>query len=294
LTPKDELLSNEEIIRLCKLFASEGVTKLRLTGGEPTVRKDLVDLIASVRREAPQIETIGLTTNGLTLWRKAEALKEAGLTSVNISLDTLDENLFTVMTRRLGHDRVLRSIDRSVDVGFAPVKINCVVMRGVNDMEVPQFVDQMTRERPVDVRFIEYMPFDGNQWADTKMVPFHEMVDGIERHVGAALERLDGEPNDTAKSFRVPGYTGTVSFISSMTDHFCATCNRLRITADGNLKVCLFGPTEVSLRDLMRQGSSDQELLPVISAAIDRKKASHAGMYNLAKTNNRPMILIGG
>jgi GTP 3',8-cyclase / cyclic pyranopterin monophosphate synthase len=137
------------------------------------------------------------------------------------------------------------------------------------------------------------MPFDGNRWKTSKMVPYKELIDAIERELGP-MEKLKDDPNDTTKSFQVPGYKGRVGFITSMSDHFCGTCNRLRVTADGNLKVCLFGNSEVSLRDMMRAGADDDTLEEIISAAVKRKKKAHAGMDALAKLPNRPMILIGG
>ena len=150
----------------------------------------------------------------------------------------------------------------------------------------------MTRERPIEVRFLEFMPFDGNRWDGSRLVAYREMLSVLQRSY--PLERLTDAPNATSKMYRVPGFAGTVGFITPMTDPFCEGCNRLRITADGNLKVCLFGQAEVSLRDAMRQGDSDKELLKIISHAVGRKRASHAGMHNLSKLANRPMITIGG
>ena len=163
----------------------------------------------------------------------------------------------------------------------------------------------MTRDSPLEIRFIEYMPFDGNRWSDKKMLAYAEMVSMI-RAVHPSFARLDPEPNETSKSWSVPGFAGRVGFISSMSDHFCATCNRLRLTADGQLKVCLFGANEVSLRDAMRQGTavsaideaakpcSDEELALIVHAAVQKKKAQHAGMNVIATQKNRPMITIGG
>lgn len=179
-------------------------------------------------------------------------------------------------------------------------------MKGVNDSEIKDFVE-LTRSKPIEVRFIEYMPFDGNRWNKNKMVSYQAMIDQI-RVTHPTLEKLAAQrPNDTAKTWHVPGYRGTVGFITSMTHNFCGSCNRLRITGDGNLKVCLFGEAEVSLRDMMRRfrdreaevGEGDREgmereLLGVVGRAVGRKKEKHAGMGELENMKNRPMILIGG
>lgn len=180
---------------------------------------------------------------------------------------------------------------------YDPVKLNCVVMRGLNDDELGDFVS-LTRDKKLDVRFIEYMPFDGNRWDLRKMVPYAEMVELIRRR-HPALERAASEdrPGDTSKAWRVPGHAGRVGFVTSMSEHFCGGCNRLRLTADGNLKVCLFGASEVNLREPLRkwkEESGKEELLDLVGAAVQRKKARHAGMLNLKNMKNRPMILIGG
>lgn len=292
LKPREEILTFEEIVRLAHLFVRAGVDKIRLTGGEPLVRKDVEDLaerLGNLHTEG--LRTLAITTNGLLLPRKLPRLQKAGVNLLNISLDTLDAAKFEAISRRPGLETVLEAIDLAVELGFEPVKINCVVLRGLNDDELPDFV-ALTRDRPIDVRFIEYMPFDDNGWHDGSMLPYAEMLKLLRAQFD--LEVVPGSASDTSKTFRVPGFRGRVGFISSMSDHFCAGCNRLRITADGNLKVCLFGPAEFSLRDAMRAGASDEDLLGVIDAAVKRKKPSHAGMHAIAATPNRPMILIGG
>ena len=291
LSPRSHILTFEEIERLARLFVKHGVSTIRLTGGEPLVRKDVEELVG-ILASIPGVQELKMTTNGILLDRKLEALSKAGLTGLNISLDSLQPNRFLQITRRQGLEKVLSAIDLAIDAGFVPTKVNCVVMKGINEDEVVDFVET-TRSRPVCVRFIEYMPFSGNGWNDGLFVPWREMQRSIESQYGA-LERLSDGPNSTSRDFRVPGFAGTIGFISSMSDHFCDSCNRLRITADGNLKVCLFGRSEVSLRDMIRAGSSDEDLEEVISAAVQRKKAQHAGMYNLVDRDNRPMILIGG
>ncbi|XP_045601451.1 molybdenum cofactor biosynthesis protein 1 isoform X2 [Procambarus clarkii] len=237
------------------------------------------------------VKQLGMTTNGLLLKRRLGELQSAGLTHLNISLDTLIPQKFELITRRRGWERVMDGIDVALDLGYSPVKVNCVVMRGKNEDELADFVE-FTRHKDIDVRFIEYMPFDGNKWVNKMMVSYTEMLENISQ-VYPGIVKVSDKPNDTSKAYKVPGFVGQIGFITSMSENFCGTCNRLRMTADGNLKVCLFGAAEVSLRDAMRSGCKDEDLLEVIGAAVGRKKRQHAGMENLAKLKNRPMILIG-
>lgn len=225
-------------------------------------------------------------------------LLKAGLDAVNISLDTLHDQKFEFVSRRpkAGHAKVLRSIDSVMESGLK-LKINCVVMRGMNDDELVDFVD-WTRDKKLILRFIEYMPFDGNRWNDKKMVPYKEMVEVIQRkHPDFQRVIHEDEENDTSKAWTVPGFAGRVGFITSMSQNFCGSCNRLRLTADGHLKVCLFGASEIDLKQTLRKPShenADPELIETIGRAVKRKKSRHAGMFNIANSKNRPMILIGG
>ncbi|XP_024120332.1 molybdenum cofactor biosynthesis protein 1 isoform X2 [Oryzias melastigma] len=260
LTPRSQLLSTSEVLTIARLFVQEGVDKIRLTGGEPLIRPDLLDIIIELRK-LNGLKTIAVTTNGIHLAKPLSRLKEAGLDLINISLDSLVPAKFEFIVRRRGFHKVMEGIDKAIELGFTPVKINCVVMRGLNEDELLDFV-RLTEKKPLEVRFIEYMPFDGNKWNFKKMM------------------------------FKVPGFEGHLGFITSMSEHFCGSCNRLRITADGNLKVCLFGNSEFSLRDALRSGASDEELLQVIGAAVGRKKKEHAGMFKISQMMNRPMILI--
>ena len=291
LKPQDHILTFEEIERLARVFAGLGVSKIRLTGGEPLVRKDVEQLIETLG-QIEGIKTFAITTNGLLLPKKLARLKKFGINLINISLDTLDASKFEFITRRKGFHLVLQAIEEALALDYQPLKVNCVVMNGFNDNELGDFV-AMTKDRPIEVRFIEYMPFSGNGWGDKQFMPYQDMITRIEEQ-HAPLERLVDAPNDTSKTYHVPGYVGRVGFITSMSEQFCGSCNRLRLTADGNLKVCLFGKAEVSLRDAMRAGASDEELIEIIDAAVNRKKAAHAGMYTIAESENRPMILIGG
>jgi len=295
LLPHEKNLTREEILRVVKICARRGVNKVRFTGGEPLVRRDLVEICQDIHH-VPGIKTIAMTTNGLTLSRKLGPLKEAGLSHLNISLDTFDEAKFMIMTRRKGLDRVLDAIRQSLVIGLpGRVKINCVVMRGVNDDEIPKFVD-MTKTDPVEVRFIEFMPFDSNKWSRSKMMSFMEIMDRVESHVGCKIRLTNTK--ETAKIFQPPGHAGCIGFITSMSNHFCGTCNRLRLTSDGNLKNCLFGEDEVSLRDIMRSHPSDDAPVEAaIEEALAKKHFSHGGKASpeeIAQGKNRPMIRIGG
>ncbi|KAJ2324435.1 hypothetical protein IWW51_003277 [Coemansia sp. RSA 2702] len=294
LTERSSLLTTAEILRLARIFVEQGVDKIRLTGGEPSIRKDIVELVQGLDALRPLgLRKIAMTTNGIALRRKLPLLRRAGMDGLNISLDTRDPRKFEVFTRRRGSEHVLRAISEAGRLGFDFVKVNVVVMRGQNDDEVPAFVE-MTHDEAVDVRFIEYMPFDGNQWGRRKLVGYRELLDGLVRLYGDRVERLPLEANHTAKGYHIRGYRGQFGFITSMTQSFCADCNRVRVMADGNLKVCLFGNTEVSLRDLIRGGASDAQVVETISQAIKRKKRAHAGMDILSQMPNRPMIKIGG
>ncbi|KAI7902374.1 uncharacterized protein BX663DRAFT_510905 [Cokeromyces recurvatus] len=278
LTPESQLLKKEEILHLAKLFVSQGVTKIRLTGGEPTVRPDIIELVQKLGQlKQVGLQSLAMTSNGIALKRKLPALAEGGLDTLNVSLDTLDPHLFEIMTRRKGFEKVVGAIDEAIRLNIPRVKINTVVMRGVNDQEVLKFA-AYTKDHPVDVRFIEYMPFDGNKWKSDKLVPYKELIHKIESIYGR-MNKVGDALNDTTKHYQIPGYKGKLGFITSMTDHFCGTCNRLRITANGSIKVCLFGNAEVSLRDMIREGKSDEELLEIIGAAVKKKKKQHAVVH---------------
>ncbi|XP_076258075.1 molybdenum cofactor synthesis 1 isoform X2 [Rhynchophorus ferrugineus] len=277
LTDKSNLLTTDEILQIAGVFVKQGVTKIRLTGGEPTVRKDLVDIVGNLKKISG-LEIVAMTTNGLTLTRQLVALQKAGLDILNISLDTLNAQKYEKITRRNGWKRALAGIDLALQLGYDPVKINCVLMKGLNDEELLDFVE-LTRDKNLDVRFIEYMPFSGNKWNKDKMVSYKEMVNKI-KEAHRDFYPLKSIPNDTSKAWKVPGYKGQVGFITSMTEHFCGSCNRLRVTADGNLKVCLFGNTEISLRDAIRSNCSEEDLISLVGAAVQRKKKQHADVLS--------------
>lgn len=351
LSPASHLLTNEEVVRLVDLFVKNGVNKVRLTGGEPLLRPNLIPLVQSISsslrmasQRSGEVEKesglVGITTNGISLSRHINGLVDAGLTGVNISLDTLRNDRFLEITRRKGLSKVLRAVQDTIDAfrerygdvrlgpngyGGSRVKINCVVMKGFNDDELGDFVRMAndTFKGDVDMRFIEWMPFNDNGWNRSRFVSYTDMMDKIvngdedQRTEGMHLERIGDGPNDTTKWWRVqpeekkPVRCSRIGFITSMSEHFCSTCNRLRITADGKIKVCLFGSNEkeVSLRDILRRPNDttlegtdlrtrDLELSHVIHAAVQKKTLSlggHDNPDNIAKAaNNRPMTLIGG
>ncbi len=289
--PTETLLTDDEIVRVSRLFARLGVVKIRLTGGEPLLRPGISGLAARLAAVSG-IHTVAVTTNGLRLAEKVRALRDAGVRGINVSLDSLRPERFR---RIAGHDglaRVLDGITAALDCGIQPLKINMVVMGGLNDDELLDFVE-LTRNSPACVRFIEFMPFPGNPWCDARVVPHAAMRNVIEsRH---PLEAVPGEVRGrVAKEFRVPGFSGSLGFITPMTDHFCEGCSRLRLTADGSLKTCLFHAPEFSLRDAMRGGADDGDLADMVQSALKGKPRAHAEGAALAAGGGRSMFQIGG
>ena len=291
---RDELMTREEIRTLAKLFVEQyGITKIRLTGGEPLMRPDVVDLV----RDMAQLPVkLGLTTNATRLHLFLDQLISAGLKSVNISLDTFDAERFRTLSRRDGHDRVLANIEQAIDRGLH-VKLNMVVMRGVNDDELLRFTE-LTRDRPVHVRFIEFMPFAGNKWGRERVYTYSEMLGRI----GSAhtIEKLDDDPHSTAKAYRVKGWQGTFAVISTVTEPFCGNCDRLRLTAEGKLRNCLFAREETDLLSALRSG---EDVSSLIEANVLAKHKMLGGLpqFNLDKQeevlhdlSSRPMVSIGG
>lgn len=287
---KSEILTYEEIIRIARVFVDLGITKIRLTGGEPLVRKDLHVLVEHLK-QLPGVQTIAMTTNAVLLAQQAQALKSAGLTALNISLDTLNKTRFADITKRNDYDNVMRGIEAALEVGFAPLKLNVVVIKGFNDDELIDIVDWI-KDKPINVRFIEYMPFKDNHWQPEGVFSYAEMRELIDTKF--TLVPLKMESGAVAKDFAIKDHTGSVSFVTSMTDSFCGTCNRLRLTADGSVKSCLFYLPEVSLRDVLRRGITDEDLALMIQSAVLMKPEAHPPMEELATVANRSMIEIGG
>ena len=290
-TPASQLMQVNEIRQLAEIFVKEGVNKIRLTGGEPLVRKDAAEIILTLS-ELPVNLTI--TTNGTRLHDFVDVLKRANISSINISLDTLQEDRFRLITRREQFKVVMNNIRMMIDNGFH-VKVNVVVMKGLNDSEINDFVE-WTRNEPVHIRFIEFMPFEGNRWTSNKVFTLQEMLDVIaEKYL---FIRLNNEVHDTAKKFSVPGHAGTFAVISTMTENFCGDCNRMRLTADGKLKNCLFSRSETDLLGALRNG---KDVVPLIHSNIMRKAKELGGQFSndfehidASEISNRSMITIGG
>lgn len=290
LLPHSQILSYEEIYNIASIAAELGISKIRLTGGEPLVRSEitgLVKMLAGIKG----IEDLSLTTNAVLLEKYAVALKEAGLRRVNISLDTLNEDKFKTITRQGELKDTLSGIEAAYRAGLNPVKINVVVMRGVNDNEIIDFANT-TIEQNWHVRFIELMPFQSNQTASKWFMPRTEIEQRI-REIGELEPHLDSTGNGPAKYFRFPGAQGTIGFISSVTEHICISCNRLRLTADGRLRPCLLSDKEIDLRGPLQQGASQDELKELIKKAVASKPQGHQ-LENGDIPEKRNMAQIGG
>ncbi len=289
-TPQSKILHKDEIIRLARLFVSMGIRKIRLTGGEPLVRRDIFEIVEELAK-IEGLQTLAMTTNGIGLADNAKSLRDTRLTTLTISLDSLQRERFLAITKRDRLDDVMAGIEAALQAGFTPLKINIVVMKDINDDEILDFVT-WGRDKPVNLRFIEYMPFPDNHWSSGGLLPYAEIHSRITQHY--QLTPISGEASAVGKEFLLVGYKAHVSFVTSMTESFCGTCNRLRLTADGNLKSCLFHPAEKSLRDAIRSGGSDENLADLIRAAVWAKQAAHAPVEELMRVENRPMIAIGG
>jgi len=293
LSPKSHIMTYEEIYTIAKEFVDNGVTKIRLTGGEPLVRKD-VALIMENLATLPIELTI--TTNGVIVDKFIETFKKCGIKTINVSLDSLSASKNESITRRDFFKKVYTNIQLLVKEGFE-VKLNCVLMKGFNDNEIIDFIE-LTKEQPLQIRFIEFMPFDGNKWNMEKLVSLEEILKQVYNHYDMSrFVRLNDKPNDTAKNYQIKGYKGAFAVISSVTNPFCDGCNRIRLTANGQLKNCLFSTTESDLLTPLREGKS---IANVIEKVVLSKKKIRNGMDTLEKFkdpdshNNRSMIAIGG
>lgn len=292
LRDKAEFMTAEETIEIAKTFVKLGIKKIRLTGGEPLIKKN-AEMIIRELGELP-IE-LAITTNGVVVDRFIEVFKEAGIRSVNVSLDSLKEERFNWISRRSYFTDIRNNIELLLKNDFN-VKINVVVMKGVNDDEVIDFV-KWTQKSPVHVRFIEFMPFDGNKWNWEKKVSFKEIYDKVvEEFSESQVFKIQDQPNDTSRNYRILEAKGTFGIISSVTNPFCDTCNRIRLTADGKIKNCLFSDKESDLLSVLRN-NGDMEAL-IIKSIFDKEK-SRGGLDSFENENvlthkNRSMITIGG
>jgi molybdenum cofactor biosynthesis protein A, bacterial len=291
--PRNEILSYEEITRIAKIFVGLGIEKIRLTGGEPLVRPQIEKLISSLSK-IDGVKKISLTTNGLLLGEKINQLKDAGLRSVNVSLDTLSAARFKSITGVDGLSRVQASLKAAQDAGFE-VKINTVVMRGYNDSEVEDFA-KLALTQGLTVRFIEFMPLDGSHiWDPSTVVTKQEMMERINRNV-TELQPLNNNPSDPARLYTFKGGRGTVGFIPSMSEPFCSACDRIRLTADGKFLTCLFEQPTYDVRALLRGGKSDKEIEQFLVECYRKKPEGVVGIIrnkNLNAGLNR-MNTIGG
>jgi cyclic pyranopterin phosphate synthase len=290
-TPVSRLMQADEIEGMARVFVSNGVKKIRLTGGEPLVRKDVADII---RRLGTLGIRLTLTTNATRLHEFMDVIKQAGITSLNISLDTLDKDRFTLMTRRDQYDRVRSNISLAIREGLH-VKVNVVVMKGLNDGEIIDFI-RWTKEEPIHVRFIEFMPFSGNRWNRDRVMTWQQILEVASDSFDVLP--LEHEKHETAKKYIIPGHPGTFAVISTMSAPFCGDCNRMRLTADGKMKNCLFSTSETDLLTPFRQG---MDIVPLIYQSIRDKKQALGGQFTTdlekietSRLENRSMITIGG
>ncbi|MGD7708210.1 GTP 3',8-cyclase MoaA [Microlunatus sp. Y2014] len=292
--PGDEILTNEELLRLIGLGVSRlGITTVRLTGGEPLLRKDLVPLVAAIGALEPKPQ-LALTTNGIGLAHRAEALVDAGLDRINISLDTLDPETFTTLSRRRRLPDVLAGVRAAREAGLDPVKINTVLLRGVNDHEAPDLLRWAMAEG-VHLRFIEQMPLDAqHQWQRDEMVTAVEIMERLSEVGPLTPERSDDRGSAPAERFVVGGTGYRVGVIAAVTRPFCGACDRVRLTADGQIRNCLFSRTESDLRTAMRAGASDDELAAQWIRAVAAKLPGHGIDDPTFLQPDRPMSAIGG
>jgi GTP 3',8-cyclase len=294
LSPKSHIMNFDEIYTIAKTFVDNGVTKIRLTGGEPLVRKDvhiILEKLASLPIE------LAISTNAVTVDRFIDTFKSCGIQNINVSLDSLNAKKFNQITRRNDFEKVYTNIHLLIAESFN-VKLNVVLIKGFNDDEIIDFI-KLTKTLPVSIRFIEFMPFDGNKWNKEKMMSYAEVMSLVSSDFKHdAVKRIEDAPNDTSKNYKIEGYKGSFAIISSVTNPFCDSCNRIRLTANGKLKNCLFSATESDLLTPFREGKNIE---PIIQRAIQAKFKIRGGMDTLKKLEepelhgkNRSMIAIGG
>ncbi len=294
LSPKKDLMTADEIYEIAKTFVNNGVDKIRLTGGEPLLRKDFPEIItqlASLKTE------ISITTNGILVDRHLAVLKQFNVKKINLSLDTLVASKFQTITLKNQFEKVVDNLHLLLNNQFK-VKVNVVLIKGFNDNEIIDFI-KLTEFLPVSIRFIEFMPFAGNEWDRSKMVSQSEILEQVNTHfLASEIVKLEDEKNFTAREFKIKNYLGSFGIISSITNPFCDGCNRIRLTANGKIKNCLFSNSETDLLTALRNGENIEDL---IGFALKNKKKTHAGMNTLKDLNNpvlnqdnRSMIAIGG
>lgn len=284
ITPTIKLMTAEEITGIATIFIKKGINKIRLTGGEPLVRKDAKDIILSMGKLPVELT---ITTNGFLVNDFIDVFKEANINSVNVGLDTLNVDEFAFITKRNHFKTIINNIHLLLQHKFK-VKVNVVVMRDINESAIFDFI-ALTKEYPLDIRFIEFMPFDGNKWEWNKVVTAEEIV----QHIKSAFDinSIIDDANSTSRNYTIKGHKGTFGIISTMTEPFCSTCNRLRLTSDGKLKNCLFSSDETDILSAFRRG---EDILPLINDCLIQKKKERAGIFDFDHVKNRAMIAIGG
>jgi GTP 3',8-cyclase len=291
--PREEILSFEEIERFVRTAVTLGVTKIRITGGEPLVRKDLPVLVSKICA-IPGVRDVALTTNGVLLARHAEALYDAGLRRLNVHLDTLDRERFLKITRRDDLPKVLDGIDTAQRIGFGPIKINAVAVKNLVEPDVVPLA-RYGRERDIEIRYIEFMPLDSQGlWARENVLSADEIIATLSREISPLVEIPDRDPRAPATEYRYADGVGRVGFIASVTRPFCLNCNRVRLTSDGKLRYCLFAIEETDVRALLRTGAPDAEIAAVIRETVHKKWLGHEINSARFVPPPRPMHSIGG
>jgi cyclic pyranopterin phosphate synthase len=287
-----DLLTYEEISKVIEVFARNGISKIRLTGGEPLVRKGVVDLVKRIAR-IEGIKDLSLTTNGVLLKEYAKALADAGLRRINISLDTLHSDRFAYITRRDKFKEVWEGIETALGNRLSPVKINVVVMKGFNDDEIKDFA-RLSLTYPLHIRFIEFMPLgEGNTWSEEGVIPSSQIMEEI-AEIGELIA-IGPEANDgPAKRYFIQGGAGEIGFISPISSHFCARCNRLRLTPDGKIRTCLFSDEELDLKGVLRASGDEEKVEEVLYQALQAKPEGHRIGDLRFKKCQRGMHAIGG
>ncbi len=294
LSPKASLMTAEEIFAIAQTFVKNGVDKIRLTGGEPLLRKDFPEIVSKL---SDLNISLSITTNGILIDRHIEVLKQFEVKKINLSLDTLVSSKFHSITLRNQFEKVIDNLHLLLNNDFE-VKVNVVLMKGFNDNEIVDFV-KLTQFLPISVRFIEFMPFAGNEWDRSKMVSQKEILSLVENVFPSnEIQKLEDEKNFTARTYKIKNFQGNFGIISSITNPFCDSCNRIRLTADGKIKNCLFSNSETDLLTAFRNGESITDL---ISESIQNKKKVRSGMVSVSEMDdpkkhfdNRSMIAIGG
>ena len=294
LRNKSEFMSEEELLEIVQVFVNFGIDKIRLTGGEPLIKKNFRSILQHLAKLPAELT---ITTNAVLLDRFLDDLWNAGVRKLNISIDSLQKERFNRITRRKDFDRIYQNIELAHDFGFE-IKLNCVLMRDENDEEISDFVS-LTRKPRMHVRFIEFMPFDGNNWNWEKKVSEEEILNCVKRYFGAdQLQSVPVEPNSTSRNYQIHEYESTFGIISTLTNPFCDTCNRIRLTADGKIKNCLFSNDEADLLTALRNG---KKIAPIIKQSMAKKAKKRAGISSFNSNEgaeifkaNRSMTTIGG